>query len=318
MTAYIIRRLIYALIVLVLISVLVFLLMRLLPGDPLMLYVSRTGLEEISKEKYQELVVEFGLDKSWPRQYFDWASNLLHGDFGTSLFYNDKVSTLIGERFPVTAYLAIISLIIAVILGVIAGVFCAIRRGGALDALVTSMANIGISVPIFWLGVLLIYVFGLYLKWLPIQGYTSPFTDFSLSTRKLIMPVFCMSISAMASKARLTRSSVLEVIRQDYVRTAWSKGLRERVIIIRHVLKNSLIPVVTMIGMQVSHIFGGSVLVETVFNIPGMGRLMVSSVISQDYPIVQGCSLLFAFVVVMVNLLVDISYGWLDPRIRYG
>jgi peptide/nickel transport system permease protein len=253
-----------------------------------------------------------------PMQYFDWISNVIRGDLGESFSYNIKVNKLLAQRLPVTAHLSILALIFAVIFGVTAGLICALRRGGALDAAVTSLANFGISVPIFWMGVLLIYFFGLYLRWLPIQGYTSPFTNFWLSTRQLVMPVFCMAIAAMASKARLTRSSILEVIRQDYIRTAWAKGLRERVIVIKHVLKNGMIPVVTLIGMQVSQIFGGSVLIETVFNIPGMGRLMVSSVFNQDYPVVQGCTLLFAFIVVMVNLLVDISYGWLDPRVHYN
>jgi peptide/nickel transport system permease protein len=318
MKTYILRRLLQSLAVIILVSIFVFLLMRLLPGDPLMLYIAQNELDQISKEDYQKLLVQFGMDKSIPAQYFDWLTNMFRGDLGKSITYGDKVSTLIAERLPITAHLSILALIFAIILGVTAGVICAIRRGGVVDTIVTSVANFGISVPIFWLGILLIYLFGLYLNWLPIQGYVSPFEDFFDSTRRLIMPVFCMAISAMASKARLTRSSILEVIQQDYIRTAWAKGLSERVIVVKHVLKNGLIPVTTAIGMQVSIIFGGSVLIETVFNIPGMGRLMVNAVFSQDYPIVQGCSLIFAFIVVMVNMLVDISYGWLDPRIRYG
>jgi peptide/nickel transport system permease protein len=318
MTAYIIRRLMQGILVIVLVSIFVFLLMRLLPADPLMLYIAQNQLDQISPEDYHALQVKFGLDKPVPMQYLDWMSGLFRGDLGTSIFYNEKVSNLLTERLPVTAYISILALIVAIILGVSAGVISALRRGGTIDTIVTTLANFGISVPVFWLGVLLIYFLGLYLRVLPIQGFTSPFTDFSLSIRQLIMPVFCLSVTAMASKARLTRSSILEVIRQDYIRTAWAKGLRERVIVIRHVLKNGMIPVITLIGLQVSGIFGGSVLVETVFNIPGMGRLIVSSVFAQDYPVIQGCSLIFAFVVVMVNLLVDISYGWLDPRIRYG
>jgi len=318
MTAYIIRRLIQGLIVIIAVSILVFLLMRLLPADPLQLYLAQNDIIKISPEDYQTLLVRFGLDKSLPMQYFDWISDILRGQFGDSLYYNESVGTLLLERLPVTAHLAILSIIIASVFGITAGVICALRRGGALDTFLTSAANFGISIPIFWLGVLMIYLFGLYLGLLPLHGYTSPFQDFWMSTRQLVMPVTCMAVTAMASKARQARSSILEVIRQDYIRTAWSKGLRERTIVVRHVLKNGLIPVVTLIGMQVSHIFGGSVLIETVFNIPGMGRLMVSSVFAQDYPVVQGCSLLFALIVVMVNLIVDISYGWLDPRIRYG
>ncbi len=318
MIAYITRRLIQALFVIVIVSIVIFLLMRLLPGDPLMLFISNNELRNLSEEEYQALEEKYGMDKSLPMQYFNWVSGAFHGDLGISLFYNVKVSTLLEERLPITAHIAIISIIISIILGITAGVICTLRRGGVLDTAVTSLANFGISVPIFWMGILSIYFWGLHLGWLPIQGYTSPFTDFWLSTKQLIMPVFCMSITAMASKTRLTRSSMLEVIRQDYVRTAWAKGLRERVVVTRHVLKNGLIPVITLIGMQVSQIFGGSVLIETVFNIPGIGRLMVSSVFAQDYPVVQGCCLLFAFIVVTVNLIVDISYGFLDPRIRYS
>jgi peptide/nickel transport system permease protein len=317
-TVYILRRLIQGLLVVVLISLLVFLLMHLLPADPLMLYIAQNELDQITPEQYHTLQVQFGLDKPMPMQYLTWLSGLFHGDLGQSIYYNEKVGKLMAERLPITAYISVLALIIAIFFGVTAGVISALRRGGILDTVVTSLANFGISVPIFWLGVLLIYFFGLYLSWLPIQGYTSPLKDFTLSIRQLIMPVFCLSVTAMASKARLTRSSILEVIRQDYIRTAWSKGLRERIIVIRHVLKNGMIPVVTLIGLQVSHIFGGSVLIETVFNIPGMGRLIVSSVFAQDYQVIQGCSLLLAFVVVMVNLLVDISYAWIDPRIRYG
>jgi peptide/nickel transport system permease protein len=199
-----------------------------------------------------------------------------------------------------------------------AGLTSALRRGSWLDTLVVSLANFGVSIPVFWLGILMVYLFSLYLGWLPVQGYTSPFKDFWLSTRQLIMPVICLCVGSLATNTRQTRSSMLEIIRQDYIRTAWSKGLKERIIVFRHVLKNGLIPVITLIGMQVSFIIGGSVLIETVFNIPGMGRLMIESVFSQDFPIVQGGCLVIATMVTSVNLFVDISYGWLDPRIRYN
>jgi len=317
MTAYVIRRLLQSLIVICVVSILIFLLMRLLPGDPLSLYISKSEIEITSEEAYQALKVQFGLDKSLPQQYIHWISGILHGDFGISLLYGAKVSTLIAERFPVTAHLAILALILSSIIGISSGVICAIRRGGRMDTAVTSLANFGISVPIFWLGILMVYLFGLYLKWLPTMGYTSPLDDFGLSTKRLIMPVACMAVTALAAVTRQTRSSILEVVQQDYIRTAWSKGLRERIVVLRHILKNGLIPVITLTGMQISHIFGGSVLIEKVFNIPGMGRLMVDSVFAQDYPVVQGCTILFALIVVIVNLLVDISYGWFDPRIRY-
>ena len=178
-------------------------------------------------------------------------------------------------------------------------------------------ANLGITTPAFWLGILMIYLFALKLGWLPTQGYTPPFEDFWLSTRQLIMPVICLALAPVAGLTRQTRSTVLETIQQDYVRTAWSKGLTERVVVMRHIVKNAFIPIITMLGLQVAAIFGGSVLIETVFNVPGIGRLMVDAVFSQDYQIVQASALIAAIVVTLANLSVDIAYGWFDPRIRF-
>jgi peptide/nickel transport system permease protein len=165
---------------------------------------------------------------------------------------------------------------------------------------------------------MMIYVFGLYLHWLPVQGYTSPFTDFWLNTRQIVMPVICLALFPIASNTRQTRSSMLEVMRQDYIRTAWAKGLRERLVIFKHALKNGLVPVITLKGMGIAGIFGGQVFVEQIFNIPGMGRLSVNAIFNQDYAVIQGVMLLIAGVMLLANLLVDLSYGWLDPRVRYG
>jgi peptide/nickel transport system permease protein len=318
MSTYIIRRLIEAAIVVLIVSVLIFLIMRLLPGDPLELYINKNQLEGITPDQIQALRVDFGLDKSLPMQYASWMVGMLHGDFGKSISYQTPVGLLMAERFPVTFYLGLLALIVSSILGILAGLVCALRRGGALDAIVTSVANFGISVPNFWLGILMIYFFGLALGWLPTQGFTSPFQDFWQSARQLIMPVFCLSVFPIAGNARQTRSSMLEIVRQDYIRTAWSKGLRERRIVLKHVLKNGLIPVVTLIGMQVRFLFSGSVLIETVFNVPGVGRLLVSSIFAQDYQIVQSICVILGAVVVLANLAVDISYGWFDPRVRFG
>jgi peptide/nickel transport system permease protein len=318
MSAYIIRRLIQGIVIIVLVSVIIFSMMHFLPGDPLLIYIAQNQIESISKEDYDALRVQYGLDKPLPVQYFNWASNVLHGDFGASIVYRDKVGKLLAERLPVTAHIAILTIILSTILGILAGLICALRRGGSLDTIVTSIANFGISIPAFWLGILMIYVFAYELKWLPIYGYTSPFKDFWLSTKQLVMPVLCLSLLSIAATARQTRSSILEIIRQDYIRTAWSKGLKERDVVIRHTLKNGLIPVVTLVGIHVALVFGGSVIIETVFNIPGMGRLLVNAVFAQDYPIVQGGCLLIAIIVVITNILVDIFYGWLDPRIRYS
>jgi peptide/nickel transport system permease protein len=319
MKTYIIQRLIQAVVVLILVTLIVFFVMRLLPGDPLIIYVAMTAeVEAMPPEMLDELRHEFGLDKPIMVQYLNWIKGIfLHLDFGTSIFYREKVSILMLERFPVTLHLGVLALILGAVLGVIAGLLAAIRRGRWLDKIVTPLTYIGITMPVFWLGILLIYAFGLKLKWLPIAGYTSPLVDFWMSTKQIVMPVICLALFGLAANARQMRSSMLEVIQQDYIRTAWSKGLRERTVIIRHSLKNSLIPVITLMGMGVGIIFGGSVLIETVFAIPGVGRLLVSSIFGQDYVVVQAITFVIAVIVLMVNLIIDISYGWFDPRIRH-
>jgi len=291
--------------------------MRTLPGDPLIMYLSQDDMADFSTEELDKLRHEWGMDRPMAVQYIDWVGGVLHGDLGTSMFTHVTVSSEIIRALPKTLYIGSLAFLLSIIVGVPAGVIAAIRRGGWLDTVVTMFANLGITIPIFWMGILTIYLFGLYLGWLPIQGYTSPLDDFWLSTRKIILPVFCLSIFAVAASARQTRSSMLEVIQQDYIRFAYSKGLPERVVIMRHALKNGLIPVITLKGMHVSMLFGGSVLIETVFNIPGMGRLAVDGVFSLDYAIVQGVILIIAAVVTISNLVVDISYGWFDPRVRY-
>jgi peptide/nickel transport system permease protein len=319
MTTYIIRRLLQAFIVLILVTLLVFFVMRLLPGDPLIIYVAQTAqLEAMPPEMIDQLRHQFGLDKPIMVQYVNWIANIFRGDFGRSIFYQVKVSTLMRERFPVTIHLGILAFIVGAVFGVLAGLVAAIRRGKWVDKIVTPLTYIGITIPVFWLGILMIYAFGLRLQWLPISGYESPFENFWLNTRQIIMPVICLAVFSIAANARQMRSSMLEVVRQDYVRTAWAKGLRERRVIIVHALKNSLIPVITLMGIGVGMIFGGSVLVETVFAIPGVGRLLVSSILGQDYVVVQAITFVIAVIVLFVNLLVDISYGWFDPRIRYG
>jgi peptide/nickel transport system permease protein len=319
MTTFIIRRLIHGLVVLFLVTLIVFFVMRLLPGDPLLIYVAQTAnLQAMPPEMLDELRHEFGLDKPIIVQYINWLWGISRGDFGTSIFYREKVGRLMLERFPVTLHLGLLAFIVGAILGLLAGLIAAIRRGKWLDKVVTPLTYIGITIPVFWLGILLIYAFGLKLGWLPISGYTSPLDDFWLSTRQIVMPVLCLAVFGLAANARQMRSSMLETIRQDYIRTAWSKGLSERTIITRHAMKNSLIPVITLMGIGVSIIFGGSVLVETVFAIPGVGRLLVSSILGQDYVVVQAITLVIAVIVLLVNLIVDISYGWFDPRIRYG
>jgi peptide/nickel transport system permease protein len=317
MVAYIIRRFIQAVFVIVIISIIVFLAVRLLPGDPVLMYLDPSEITALSQEQIDAVRSEFGLDKPWIVQYFNWAYGVFRGDLGTSLFYHENVIELVLRRLPVTLHIGLISFVLGSIIGLVAGILSAIRRGKTMDLFVTLMANIGITMPIFWLAILLVYLFGLTLGWLPTHGYVSPFEDVGMNTKQIIMPIACLSIFTIGAMARQARSCVLEVVQQDYVRTAWSKGLDERTIIFKHVLKNSLIPVVTLSGMQISQILGGSVLIETVFNIAGMGRLAVDAVFSLDYSVIQALTLIMSIMVVVANLAVDISYGWLDPRIRY-
>ena len=319
MTTYILRRILMAVLVLILVTIIVFFLMRLLPGDPLIIYMGQSAqTQAMAEEQIVELRHKFGLDKSLPVQYFSWIGGITHGDFGTSIFYHEKVSKLLAERLPKTIYIGFLALIFGALSGIIIGLWAGVKRGKWPDKIITPITYIGITIPVFWLGILMIYTFGLKLHWLPISGYTSPFDDFWLSTRQLVMPVICSALFAIAANARQMRSSMLETIGQDYIRTAWAKGLSERVIIIKHALKNSLIPVITLIGMGVGGILGGSVLIETVFSIPGVGRLMVSSIFGQDYVVVQAITFVISVSILLMNLLVDLSYGWFDPRIRYG
>ena len=304
--------------VLLIVTVIVFLMVRLLPGDPILMYLTSSDLEEITQEQVDIIRHDLGLDRPLFVQYFDWIGSVATGDLGTSIIHRGKVVDDIKRRLPITLHLGGLAFIISIIIGIPMGVVTAVRRGTWMDSALTSLGNLGITIPVFWLGILLIYAFGLKLDWLPIFGYTSPFKDFWANTQQIILPVFCLAVPAIASAVRLTRSSMLEVMRQDYIRTAWSKGLRERAVIMRHALKNGLIPVITLKGMTLSAIVGGSVLVETVFSIPGMGRLAVEGLFSQDYAVVQGVILVAATIVLATNLLIDLSYGWLDPRIQYG
>jgi peptide/nickel transport system permease protein len=317
MTTYIIRRLMHAVLVVLIVSLIVFLLMRLLPGDPILMYVASGDLQAISQEQIAHLKHELGMDRPLLVQYFDWLKNSMQGNLGKSILYRYDVLEEIGNRLPITLYLGLMAFAIGCIIGPLLGVVSAVRRGKWLDTLVTLIANLGITAPSFWLGAVLIYVFSLYLRLLPVYGYTSPLVDLWKNLQQSIMPIFVLATFPIASAARQTRSSVIEVMRQDYIRTAWAKGLSERAIIIRHVLKNALMPVVTLQGMLLRNIIGGSVIVETVFVIPGMGKLVVDGMISQDYTVVQGVILVVAVVVVISNLVVDILYGWLDPRIQY-
>ncbi|MBN1367604.1 MAG: ABC transporter permease [Dehalococcoidales bacterium] len=313
MIDYIIRRLILGIAVIFLVTIIAFLLIKIMPGDPIMIMLG----ENATPEQVQALRQELFLDRPIYQQYFLWLNNVIHGDLGKSIMYQEAVTKLFATKLPITFYLSILALIISAVLGIAAGVITAVRRGTLLDTIITFFANAGVALPLFWLGILLVYLFSLKLGWLPTSGFTSPFENFWLSLRQVILPVICLAVPTIALMARQTRSSMLEVIRQDYIRTAKSKGLTEPVIIYKHSLKNALIPIVTLLGMQLRNLVGGSMLVEVVFNIPGMGTLLVSSVFNRDFIVIQGGVLLVSVVVLFSNLIVDISYGWIDPRIRY-
>jgi peptide/nickel transport system permease protein len=313
LTSFIIRRLIQAIIVVFLVTVISFLLLQIIPGDPA---IRILGMHA-SEEQLAQVRHELGLDKPIIVQYGNWIWNVLHGDLGKSYVYKEDIGRLLAERFPITFYLTFLALTISTIIGIIAGVICGVKRGGILDSIITLFANIGIAVPTFWLGILGIYLFGLKLGWLPIEGWTSPFVDFWKSTRQVIMPVVALAVPNIAIVARQTRSSMLETIHQDYIRTATSKGLSQNNVFYKHALRNALIPVVTLLGVTLAFLIGGEVLTETVFNIPGVGRLLVRAALDKDFLIVQGIVLIVGTIVCFTNLFVDIVYGWIDPRIRY-
>ncbi len=317
MLTYLVRRIIQSIVVILIVTVIVFVGMRLLPGDPIYMLFNPNQVANLTLEEIEQIRHAAGLDRPLLVQYFSWLGDVFQGNLGESILTKEPISKDLVKRIPITAYYGIIAFILGTIIGIPFGIISAIRRGSWIDTIVTTLANLGITVPTFWLGIMLIWLFSVKLGWLPVIGYTSPFEDLALSLKKLIMPVFCMTIFPIAGYARQSRSSMLEVLRQDYIRTAWSKGLRERAVIIGHALKNSLIPIVTLAGMGISAIVGGSVLIEQVFSIPGMGRLAVDSLFQHDYTYVQGITLVMTAIVVVSNLLVDVSYGWLDPRIRY-
>jgi peptide/nickel transport system permease protein len=318
MTEYIIRRLLMALLVIILVSLSIFLLMHLLPGDPLYIYLGDVDIANLTPEQIQGYRHELGLDRSLPVQYFSWMGGILHGDFGESIIQGQPVLKLMKETYPTTLYLGLYAFLLSAIVGIAVGLIAGLKRGKWIDQITTVLVYVGVATPQFWLGILLIYFFGLKLGLLPMSGYTLPTTNFVMSLKQTIMPVICLSIAGLAATARQMRTALIEVIRQDYIRTAWAKGLKESDIVRRHALKNSLIPVMTVIGLNVRTIFGGSVVIETVFSIPGVGRLLVGSVLGHDFQVVQSLSLVLTVVVVLTNLIVDLSYGLVDPRIRYS
>ena len=312
MKKYIIKRLGQAAITIILISVFAYLLMYIVPGDPVYAILG----SDITREQYEKQYLLMELDKPMLVRYWHWVEKIVQGDMGLSYKYTKPVMDLLRQRLPVTMYLGGISLIISVFLGIILGTLCGINRGRTVDNVLTVLANIGSVVPGFWLAVVGMYIFSIKLSWLPSYGFSFPTAGVGLSIKQTIMPVVCLSVGAVASLTRQMRSGMLEVIRQDYIRTARAKGLKESQVIVRHAIKNAIIPVVTLLGMNLRGIVSGAVTIETVYAINGTGSLLVNSIVGRDYPVIQACVLIISVVVVLSNLLVDICYGYLDPRIR--
>lgn len=315
MQAFLIRRLLLAIPVLFVVSLVVFILTNWLPGDAAL---ARFGEEGIDQQRYEALRAEMGLDRPAPVRYFQWVGDTLRGDFGNSTRNKQPVSELIATRFPVTLQLAVTSLIVALLISIPAGIISAMRPGSIVDRVVTVLAVAGVAMPSFWLAVLLILLFSLRLNWLPPSGWAY-FTDSPLQAMKLlIMPSFVLGTASAASLMRHLRSSLGEELRQAYVTVAHAKGLANRRVVFRHALKNAMIPVITMIGLQIGHLLGGSVIVETMFGLPGLSRATVDAILSRDLPVLQATVLFAAVTVVVANLLTDVCYAWLNPRIRYS
>lgn len=313
MARYLLKRVFQAILVMLIISIGVFLLVSFLPGDPVYAILG----EGISQETYDITYQELGLDKPILIRYFDWLSGAFRGDFGTSYQFHMPVKELLAERIPITIYLSVLATLIAMPLGVLFGVISAVHRGKPADTVITLAANVCSCLPQFWVGVFLMYVFAQKLGILPSFGFVMPpWENFGEHIRHLIMPIICLSIDGIAGIARQTRSSMLESIRQDYVRTARAKGLKERAVIYVHTLKNSMIPIVTLLGVRLSYMVGGSIFVESVFTIPGMGSLLVRAITQKDMPVVQACVMLTALVTCLAYIVTDVLYVMVDPRIK--
>ncbi len=316
MLRFLVRRLLLAIPTLLGIAIIVFLLMRSIPGDVVTNLVGLQG--NVSAERLQELRRMFGLDLPIHLQFKEWILGVLRGDLGTSLRTSRPVMQDLVLRFPVTLELTTLSLVFAVVVALPAGVAAAVNRGGPVDLAVSVLALLGLSVPGFYLGILLILLFSLRLGWLPPAGYI-PFGENPLDNlRHMVLPALSLGLILAAATVRISRSTMLEVLGRDYIRTARAKGLTEGRVRYRHALRNALIPVITVVGLQFGTLLGGAVIIEQVFSLPGIGRFALEGINLRDYPVVQGAVLLIAGAFVLVNLVVDVLYSLIDPRIRYG
>lgn len=300
--------------VILILSIGVFLMLHLTPGDPVQIMLG----QDADPQSIAALRAELGLDQPLPVQYARWAGNALRGDLGRSIRTNQPVTEAIVSRLPVTIELSLVALLISLMIGLPAGMLAAVHRNSSLDLASTGVALIGVSLPSFFLAILLILVFALWLRWVPPSGYTPLIQDPAMNVKQMLMPAIALGAALAGIVARLMRSSLLEVLGADYMSTARAKGLSELASVIGHAVQNALLPVVTVVGLQVGALLGGAILIETIFALPGIGRLAVDSIFARDFPIVQGVVLFLALVRVLSNLIADLLYGRLDPRIARG
>jgi peptide/nickel transport system permease protein len=312
MTAYILRRLLATIPVMVVVALFVFLLLHLTPGDPAAVIAG----DEASPAEIEGIRRKLGLDRPIWEQFGLYVGNLVQGDLGTSIFSNLPVTTLVRQRLEPTIVLAIATLVVAVVFAIPMGVVAAWKAHSSIDRIVMGFSVLGFAVPVFLVGYLLIYVFSIQLRWLPVQGYRPLAQGLDGTLRSIALPALALGMAYMALIARITRASMLEVLSEDYIRTAHAKGVATQWVLLRHALKNAAVPIVTVVGIGFALLISGVVITETVFNIPGLGRLTVDAILKRDYPIIQGLIILFAAAKVLVNLAVDISYTFFDPRIR--
>jgi len=314
MASYLVRRVLAAIPVMLLVATAVFLLLFLTPGDPAAVILG----PDATPEQIADLRSRLGLDAPLQVQIYRWFSRLIQGDLGQSIFLARPVTQAIAERAEPTLMLTTLASLVAILIGLPTGVVSALRRGRWLDTGAMFLAIGGVSMPTFWLGLNLIFVFGVLLGWLPVAGYQPLSAGLLDSLRYMIMPAVTLGAAQAALLARVTRSTMLETLDEDYVRTAHSKGLSERRVVVAHALRNAMIPLITVIGLTFAILMGGAVITEQVFNIPGVGRLLIQAITRRDYPVVQGIVLVIAGLYVIINLIVDIIYAYLDPRLRAG
>lgn len=319
MQAYIAKRCLLFIPTLLLATLLTFLLLRVIPGDPALVKLAgETGDARFTQAELHDLQAKLGTDKPLYVQYGAWVWGLLRLDFGQSMYFEDSVAEDLAAKFPITLELTVLALLIAAVIAVPLGLLSAIKQDTPADYLARIVSIAGVALPNFWVGILIVYFLVLFFAWMPPLGYANLWDDPTTNLQQFIFPALALGFFEMAFTARVTRSSMLEVYREDYTRTARGKGLAERVVILRHALKNALLPVVTVSGYQFGRLLAGTVVIENIFMIPGMGKLLVDSVFHRDYTAVQAIVVVITVSVLLLNLLLDLIYGWLNPRIRYS